>query len=180
MIERRKILKGIGLTIGAAGISSPATLGRAVAQSPTKVSIKGVYSSPGLSFAAIFLADRAGLWAKHGLEVEVKQVQGGPLAMVALTNREAQFSGVASTDPVIGWDKGIKTLAISAFTGALDMQVTARNDWMSRVGTSPKSPLEEKLKSLRERGSALRRSQGGPRSTLDIWPERSGSILIAT
>ena len=135
MIERRKVLKGIGLAIGAAGISSPAILGRAAAQSPARVSIKGVYSSPGLSFAAIFLADRTGLWAKHGLEVEVKQVQGGPLAMVALTNREAQFSGVASTDPVIGWDKGIKTLAISAFTGALDMQVTARNDWMSRVGT---------------------------------------------
>ncbi len=54
---------------------------------------------------------------------DVKQVQGGPLAMVALTNREAQFAGVASTDPVVGWDKGIKTLTISAFTGALDMQI---------------------------------------------------------
>src|SRR5262249_57093542 len=134
MIERRKVLKGIGLAIGAAGISSPAILRRAVAQSATKVSIKGVYSAPGLSFAAIFLADRVGLWAKNGLEAEVKQVQGGPLAMVALTNGEAQFSGVASTDPVIGWDKGIRTLAISAFTGALDMQITARNDWVYRCG----------------------------------------------
>src|SRR6266436_3621140 len=149
MIERRNVLKGIGLSIGAVGISSPAILRQAVAQSVAKISIKGAYSAPGLSFAAIFLADRVGLWAKNGLEAEVKQVQGGPLAMVALTNREAQFSGVASTDPVIGWDKGIKTLAISAFTGALDMQFTARNDWMSRAGTSPQSSLEQKLKSLR-------------------------------
>src|SRR5204862_2141868 len=124
-------------------------LGRAAAQSSGKISIKGVYSTPGLSFAAIFLADRTGLWAKYGLEAGVKQVQGGPLAMVALTNREAQFAGVASTDPVIGWDKGVKTLTISAFTGSLDMQITARNDWMSRIGMSPKSPLEEKLKAFK-------------------------------
>ena len=82
-------------------------------------------------------------------------MQGGPLTMVALTNREANFGGVASTDPVVGWDKGIKTLAISAFTGSLDMQFTARKDWMSRVGVSPKSPLEDKLKALQ--GRAYRR-----------------------
>ena len=59
--------------------------------------------------------------------------------MVALTNREANFGGVASTDPVVGWSKGIKTLAIGAFTGSLAMQFTARKDWLSRVGVSPKA-----------------------------------------
>ena len=78
MIERRKVLKGIGLTLGVAGVASPAILGRAVAQA-AKISIKGVYSSPGLSFAGLFLAERAGLWAKNGLDAEIKQVQGGPL-----------------------------------------------------------------------------------------------------
>jgi NitT/TauT family transport system substrate-binding protein len=184
MIERRNVLKGIGLSIGAVGISSPAILRQAVAQSVAKISIKGVYSSPGLSFAAIFLADRAGLWAKNGLEAEVKQVQGGPLAMVALTNREAQFSGVASTDPVIGWDKGIKTFAISAFTGALDMQFTARNDWMSRAGTSPQSSLEQKLKSLRGARVGASTIAGGPAQytrylakTVGIDPDRDMKIV---
>src|SRR5260370_42316825 len=102
MIECRTVLKVIGLSIGAVGISSPAILRQAVAQSVAKISIKGVYSSPGLSFAAIFLADRAALWAKNGLEAEVKQVQAGPLAMVALANPEAQLSRQASTDPVTG------------------------------------------------------------------------------
>jgi NitT/TauT family transport system substrate-binding protein len=184
MVERRKALKLIGLTIGAAGIYSPAILRRAVAQLPANVSLKGVYSAPGLSFAAIFLADRAGLWAKNGLEVEMKQVQGGPLAMVALTNREAQFSGVASTDPVIGWDKGIKTLTICAFTGALDMQITARNDWMSRVGRSPKSPLEERLKSFKEARVGASTIAGGPAQytrylakTVGLDPDRDMKIV---
>jgi NitT/TauT family transport system substrate-binding protein len=162
MIERRRVLKGIGVTVGAVGIAAPAILGRAVAQPAGKISIKGVYSSPGLSFAAIFLAERAGLWAKNGLEAEVRQVQGGPLAMVALTNREAQFAGVASTDPVIGWNKGIRTIAISAFTGSLDMQFTARKDWMAKVGISPKSPLDAKLKALKGARIGSSTIGGGP------------------
>ena len=162
MIERRKVLKGIGLTLGVAGVSSPAILRRAAAQSSAKISIKGVYSAPGLSFAGLFLAERTGLWAKNGLEVEVKQVQGGPLAMVALTNRESQFAGVASTDPVVGWDKGIKTLTISAFTSSLDMQITARNDWMSRVGTSAKKSLEDKLKAFKGARIGASTIGGGP------------------
>ena len=183
MIIRRKVLKGIGL-IGAGGISAPAILGRATAQSTGKVSIKGVYSSPGLSFAAIFLAERAGLWAKHGLEAEVKQVQGGPLAMVALTNREAQFAGVASTDPVVGWDKGIKTLAISAFTGSLDMQIAARNDWMARVGVTPKSSLEQKLKAFNGARVGSSTIGGGPAQytrylarSVGLDPDRDMKIL---
>ena len=74
IIERRKVLTGIGLTIGAAGMSSPAILGRAAAIARKGID-KGVYSSLWLVFAAIFLADRAGLWAKNGLEAEVKQVR---------------------------------------------------------------------------------------------------------
>lgn len=184
MIIRRKVLKTIGLIIGASGVSTPAILGRAAAQSTGKVSIKGVYSSPGLSFAAIFLADRAGLWAKHGLEAEVKQVQGGPLAMVALTNREAQFAGVASTDPVVGWDKGIKTLAISAFTGSLDMQIAARNDWMARIGVTPKSSLEQKLKAFNGARVGASTIGGGPAQytrylarSVGLDPDRDMKIL---
>jgi ABC-type nitrate/sulfonate/bicarbonate transport system substrate-binding protein len=183
MMERRKVLKGLGLVMGA-GVASPAILGRAAAQSAAKVSIKGVYSAPGLSFAAIFLADRAGLWTKNGIEAEVKQVQGGPLAMVALTNHEAQFSGVASTDPLVGWDKGIKTLAVFAFTGSLDMQITAHKDWMSRVGVSPKSSLEAKLKAFKGARIGASTIGGGPAQytrylarTVGLDPERDMQIV---
>jgi NitT/TauT family transport system substrate-binding protein len=182
MLERRKVLKGVGLAVGA-GLVSPTIFGRAAAQG-SKTSIKGVYSSPGLSFAAIFLADKAGLWAKNGLEAEVKQVQGGPLAMVALTNREVQFSGVASTDPVVGWDKGIKTVAIAAFTGSLDMQIAAHKDWMSKVGISPKSTLEEKLKALKGARVGASTIGGGPAQytrylarSVGLDPERDLQIL---
>ena len=159
MISRRKALAG---AIASAGLGAAPLLRTARAQSPAKVAIKGVYSSPGLSFAALFLADKAGLWAKNGIEAEVKQVQGGPLAMVSLTNREALFSGVASTDPVIGWEKGIKTLSVFAFTGALDMQFTARNDWMAKAGIGPRSPLEDRLRAMKGARIGASTIGGGP------------------
>src|SRR3954470_292478 len=117
MIERRQFIK----TAGAAGFASALMIGRGAAQQSLPEA-KGVYAAPGLSFSALFLASQTGLWEKNGIKGELKQVQGGPLTMVALTNKEAIFGGVASTDPVVGWDKGIKTLAIGAFTGSLAMQ----------------------------------------------------------
>jgi NitT/TauT family transport system substrate-binding protein len=158
MLERREFITGVG----AVGISSAVFAARCSAQPAARPVVKGVYAAPGLSFSAIFLATRLDLWTKNGVTAEMKQVQGGPLSMVALTNREANFAGVASTDPVVGWEKGIKTLSVAAFTGSLAMQFTARKDWMSRVGVSPKSALADKLKAFRGARIGASTIGGGP------------------
>jgi NitT/TauT family transport system substrate-binding protein len=180
MIERRTVLGGIG----AVTVSSALFMRHAAAQSSSQPVVKGVYAAPGLSFSAIFLADRVGLWAKNGITTELKQVQGGPLSMVALTNREASFAGVASTDPIIGWGKGIKTLSIAAFTGTLAMQFTARKDWLSRVGVSPKSSLADKLKAFKGARIGASTIGGGPAvftrylaRTAGLDPEHDMKIL---
>jgi NitT/TauT family transport system substrate-binding protein len=158
MMLRRSVIRGLA----ASGVSLAEMLrcGRLAYSAP--ISGKGVYAAPVLSFAAIFLADRMGLWAKNGLNVDLKQVQGGPLAMVALTSREAQFAGVASSDPVIGWSKGIKTIAMAAFTGSLVMQVTGHKDWLSQTGVALKSPLQDKLKALKGARIGASTIGGGP------------------
>jgi sulfonate transport system substrate-binding protein len=179
MMERREFLKGAG----SMGITSALLIGRSLAQ-PAAITAKGVYAAPGLSFSAIFLASRAGLWAKNGVTADLKQVQGGPLSMVALTNREANFAGVASTDPVVGWEKGIKTIAVGAFTGSLAMQFTARKDWMSKVGVSPTSSLQDKLKAFKGARIGASTIGGGPAQytrylarTVSLDPERDMKIL---
>jgi len=157
MIQRRQFLKNAG----AAGFASSLWLGHAHAQ-VAKPLVKGVYAAPGLSFAAIFLAERAGLWEKNGVTAEMKQVQGGPMSMVAVTNGEATFGSVASSDPVVGWSRGIKTVVIGAFTGSLVMQYTAHKDWLSRVGVSSTSPLPDKLKALKGARIGASTVGGGP------------------
>src|SRR5215470_8880191 len=183
MIGRRNLMQGMA-AIGVMGASAPFGLAPARAQPRAVVNVKGVYAAPGLSFSAIFLADRLGLWAKHGVGTELKQVQGGPLSMAALTNREANFAGVASTDPIVGWERGIKTLAIGAFTGSLAMQFTARNDWMARLGVSPQSPLADKLKAFKGARIGASTIGGGPAQYTRylaranaIDPERDMKIL---
>jgi ABC-type nitrate/sulfonate/bicarbonate transport system substrate-binding protein len=180
MIKRRGFIKGAV----AVGFSSAGFVGPARPQPAASPIVKGVYAAPGLSFSAIFLADRLGFWAKNGVTAEMKQVQGGPLSMVALTNREANFAGVASTDPVVSWERGIKTLAVGAFTGSLAMQFTARKDWMSRVGASPQNALADKLKAFKGARIGASTIGGGPAQytrylarTAGLDPERDMKIL---
>jgi NitT/TauT family transport system substrate-binding protein len=157
MMQRRTFIEGLG----ALSLSSSLFVDRASAQS-TQPTVKGAYAAPGLSFAAIFIAERLGLWGKNDISTQLRQVQGGPASMVALTHREADFAGVASSDPTIGWDKNVKTVAIAAFTGSLAAQFTAHNDWLSRVGVSPTNTLADKLKAFKGARIGVSTVGGGP------------------
>ena len=179
-MERRTVIKGLS----ALGLSSVPLLNRAGAQPAPLSIVKGAYAAPGLSFAAIFLANRLDLWAKNGISAQLNQVQGDPMSMVALTNYEADFAGVASTAPIIGWSWDIKTLSIGAFTGSLVAQYTARKGWLSRVGVSPTSALAEKLKAFRGARIGVATVGGGPAQytryllrTAGLDPEQDVKIL---
>lgn len=147
---------------GALSSASIASLGGMAAAQDARPRSRGVYSAPGLSFAALYVAGAEGLWARNGVEVDLRQVQGGPLAMAAMTNREADFAGVASTDPVIGWDKGIKTVTVAAFTGGLAMQFTAHNDFLARTGVGPAASVGDRVKALRGARIGASTVGGGP------------------
>ena len=175
-MHRRDVLR-YGLSA-----ASLAVTGRAFAQ--TTVKSRGVYSAPGLSFSALFIANSERLWAGNGLDLDLRQVQGGPLAMAAMTNKEADFAGVASTDPVIAWDKGIKTLTVAAFTSGLAMQFTGHNDWMERTGVGPSSSLDARLKALKGARIGASTIGGGPAQyvrylmkSIGLDPEKDAKIL---
>jgi ABC-type nitrate/sulfonate/bicarbonate transport system substrate-binding protein len=157
MLRRRSVLKGIA----AAGLAVPLQARRSRAQG-ARTLVRGVYASPGITFGPIFLATHMGLWAKNGLDVDLKQLQGGPLAVVALTNREADFAGVASTDPVLGAIKKIRQLSIMTCTGVLAMQYAARKEWLAKHGVSLKSPLQDKLKVFKGARVGAGTIAGGP------------------
>lgn len=157
MLQRRSVLKGIA----AAGATLPLGLHSVHAQSAT-TAVKGVYASPGITYAPIFLANYLGLWAKNGLEVSLKQLQGGPLSVVALTNQEADFAGVASTDPVLGAIKKVRQLSIMTCTGVLAVQYAARKEWLARTGVSFDSPLRDKLMAFKGARVGAATIAGGP------------------
>lgn len=158
MIERRTMLKGAAATVAVA-MAQPSR--RLLAQSAL-MSVKSTYVAPTLTFAGLYIADKKGLWAKNGVNLELKLVQGDALALVTLTNQEADFTCTASTGPMIAWDRGIKTVVIAAFTGAMAAQFTARKDWLQKTGIGPKSPLAAKVKALTKARIGVPTVGGGP------------------
>jgi ABC-type nitrate/sulfonate/bicarbonate transport system substrate-binding protein len=180
MLDRRATLKGLGagIALGIAGF------GNTVRAQPSSMPVRSALAAPGLSFAGLYVAKRRELWTRNGVDMTLKLVQGGPLAMVALTTQEADFVSTASTDPMIGWDRGLKTVVIAAFTGALTMQFTARKEWMERSGAGPKSPLEAKVKALKGARVGVSTIGGGPAqytrhlaTMFGIDPERDMKLL---
>ncbi|MBS0233422.1 MAG: ABC transporter substrate-binding protein [Proteobacteria bacterium] len=180
MIGRRLVIKS-----GAAVVASLAVPAfRSLAADGSASTAQGVYSAPGLSFAALFLANSLGTWKKNGLTADVKQVHGGPLAMASLMNGESAFAAVASSDPVVSWDKGIKTQAVAVFTGSLALQMTAHKDWLAKVGKSPESPVEDRIKALKGARIGVATIGGGPAQYLryvlrkaGIDPDRDATIV---
>src|SRR5262249_8154984 len=139
MLERRELIRTMagGLLVGSA-LTPLAALGQP--KRPLTPG-RGVCSAPGLSYSALYIAKRRGLWDANGVDYKLTLTQGGPLAMAALNAGEADFACLTSSDSLISWDKGIKILTVAAFTTGLAMQMAARNDWMSKAAITPSSPL---------------------------------------
>jgi NitT/TauT family transport system substrate-binding protein len=163
MLERRDLIRtmGAGLAVAAAASFQRPVLAFADTK-PGLTPGRGVCAAPGLSFSALYIAKRRDLWAANGVDYSLKMVQGGPLAMAALNAGEADFACVTSSDPLMAWDKGIKTLTVAAFTTGLAMQMAARNDWMSKIGITAGAPVADKVKALKEARIGVSTIGGGP------------------
>jgi NitT/TauT family transport system substrate-binding protein len=160
MLERRELIRIMGSGLVAAGATPPlAALGQS---RPGLSPGRGVCSAPGLSYAALYIAKRRGLWDANGVDYKLTLVTGGPLAMAALNAGEADFACITSSDTLISWDKGIKVLTVAAFTTGLAMQMAARNDWMSKAAIVPSSPVAEKIKALKQARIGVATIGGGP------------------
>jgi NitT/TauT family transport system substrate-binding protein len=160
MLERRELIQTMGAGLVAAVALPPlAAFGQS---KPGLTPGRGVCSAPGLSYAALYIAKRRGLWNANGIDYKLTLVQGGPLAMAALNTGEADFACLTSSDSLISWDKGIRTLTVAAFTTGLAMQMAARNDWMSKTAITPSSPVPEKIKALKQARIGVATIGGGP------------------
>jgi NitT/TauT family transport system substrate-binding protein len=184
MLRRRDFLRTLGTGLTFAASVPLAAPRRAIAQ-PKPVLTPGrcVCAAPGLSFSALYIAKRRDLWAKNGADYSLKLVQGGALALAALNAAEADFACVTSSDPLIAWDKGIKTQVVAAFTSGLAMQTAARSDWMAKAGITAASPVADKVKALKDARIGVSTIGGGPAQyvkylgTLYGFDERAFKLL---
>jgi ABC-type nitrate/sulfonate/bicarbonate transport system substrate-binding protein len=154
-MDRREFLG----TAGAAALIGAAGLSPARAQA-AKVTL--VQAGPALAFAGLYVATNQKLWAKNGIDPTVKRVNGGPLALTALSAGEAEFATLASSDVVIAAQRDLPVVSVAAVTTALVLGIGARNDWMKSKGLTPKSPIEAKIKALKGASIGVATVGGGP------------------
>ena len=136
--------------------------------------IPGAYSAPGLAYAGLFIANRKKLWAEQGLDPVLKQVQGGALAMVTLNSGDSDFVGVASTDAMISWDRGLRLKVVAAFYGSLTIQLTARREWLEKSTVSPTSKIDDKVRALKGVRIGSSSLGGGPPQYLRFLASQYG------
>jgi NitT/TauT family transport system substrate-binding protein len=172
---RRELLKKASAVVASASYPLVGSFRDAVAEDKNNpIPVRGVSAAPGLSFSALFVASAAGLWAKNGLDYHLKLVQGGLPAFAALTSGEADFACIVSSDPLVAWEKGIKTLVVAAFTQGVAMQFGARNDWMAKVGIKPSDPLDARVKALKDARIGVGTIGSGPAQYVKYLASLSG------
>ena len=155
-MDRRQFL---GTAAGAVAVAATGLPARAQ-QSPTKVTL--VQAGPALAFTGIFVANRRKLWAKENLDVTVKQVTGGPLALTALVAGESEFATLASSDVAIAAERNLPVISVASVTTALVLGVGAGTKWMQAKGLTPQSPVEAKVKALKGTRIGVATVGGGP------------------
>jgi NitT/TauT family transport system substrate-binding protein len=148
------------------------------------IKVRLVQSAPALAFAPIYVANGRKLWAEAGLDADSKIVTGGPLAITALVNNEADFAFVVSGDPVISWAKGLPVLVVGALATSSTMSVAARKDWMQARGVTPQSPVKERVRALKGSRIGVATLAGGPAQytryilkSHDLDPEKDATLL---
>ncbi|MFB7992060.1 ABC transporter substrate-binding protein [Streptomyces sp. NPDC056002] len=103
------------LTACIAGTTDSDTGGRAAAGPTVRIAV-GVDAS----FAPFFLADDQGLWAKHGVDVDLVQFAKGGEGVDALTAGQVQMAANSDTTTigVLGQSPGLRSLLVYENSGA--------------------------------------------------------------
>jgi len=201
-MDRRSFLQTLGLGLLSAGCAASATspavapgsatpapaagtagpgpspAGASTAGAPARpaevLKVRIVQSAPGLVYAPIYIANARGYWAEEGLDVDWQLVQGGQIAMTALVNDEVQLMATASTDPVIGWERGLPLISVAGITTSLTLGIAARRDWMESKGVTRQSPFRDRVAALKGARIGSATAGGGPVQYLRFLLHRHG------
>ena len=124
----------VSLIVGACGgtaAPSPAASGGGATQAPELVKIKASYGNVTPANIAPFFAKEMGIFAKHGLDVDLSLIDGGSPSAAALIAGQVQFANFGGTETMSGVAAGSDILAIALFVPVTPWQLLAKSDYKS-------------------------------------------------
>jgi NitT/TauT family transport system substrate-binding protein len=105
--------------------------GTTATPAPELIKIKASYGNVTPANIAPFLAKELGIFAKHGLDVDLVLISGGVPSAAALVAGQVQFANFGGTETMSGVAGGADMAAIALFVPVTPWQLLAKNDYKS-------------------------------------------------
>jgi NitT/TauT family transport system substrate-binding protein len=99
--------------------------------SPAPVKVKASYGNVTPANLAPFFAKEMGVFAKHGLDVDLVLIDGGSPSAAALIAGQVQFANFGGTETMSGVAAGSDIVAIALFVPVTPWQLLAKSDYKS-------------------------------------------------
>ena len=126
-----------------------------------------------LVFSPIYIADSAGLWAKHGLKVKLHDITGIG-SMNAVLAGSVDFSSSSGPTIIRAHIRGQKTLGIGETLDALTTELVVRKELAAAAGVTDQSPIEKRAQLLRGKKVSLTSVNTIPHAQLRYIAKRGG------
>ena len=98
---------------------------------PSPISITSSYGNVTPANLAPFMAKELGLFDKHGLNVDLKLIDGGAASAAALVSGQTQIGNFGGTETMSGEVGGSDMVAIALFVPVTPWQLLAKSDYNS-------------------------------------------------
>lgn len=161
--HRRGVLAGLG----AAGLAVRARPARAA--EPVTVTL----SSTSYANAALFIADKLGLFEKHGVPMKLVVVDSGSLAVGALLSGSAQLTASGVSDVLAATARGRSLKLVANIYRGLSGSVVIAKAAAQRIGLAENAPLAARRKALVGLTVAI------PSATSSYVPPTVGAAMTA-
>jgi ABC-type nitrate/sulfonate/bicarbonate transport system substrate-binding protein len=121
---------------------------RAYAQDVGATPITIALSSNAFPYGGLFIAEKAGLFAKHGLQPKIVVMDSGNAAMTALIAGSAQFSGSGPGEVLAARSRGQNIVIVVNFYRGLSASVIMSKAVADKLNVAANAPVKERLRAL--------------------------------
>lgn len=168
MTERTLHRRGVLAGIGVAGLAALAPRPVRAAE-PATVTL----SSTSYANAGLFIADKLGLFEKHGAPLKLVVVDSGSLAVGALLSGSAQFTASGVSDVLAATARGRALKLVANIYRGLSGSVVIARAAAQKKGLGENAPLPERRKALVGLSVAI------PSATSSYVPPTVGAAMTA-
>jgi hypothetical protein len=101
------------------------------------------------AYSPVVVAQNAGIFAEHGLEVTIVPLEASSTAAQALVGGSAQLDAGVASDALLADSKGNHLVAIATLDHRISLDLELSQKWAESHHFDPSAPLADRLRTLK-------------------------------